>query len=254
MSLEVHVLASGSDGNCTVVKFEDRAVMIDAGLSFKKIKGLMDVSGIDESCIESILITHEHNDHITGAGPTARKLDVPLVCIDRTFNAFNHGDVRHRSIRMLEQFQEAGMRITPLPTMHDAAEPCSFCFEADGKIALIATDTGRLTQPVEHVLAKADIAVIESNYDKHMLEIGPYPLELKRRIDSDIGHMCNVATGEAVKRTMGVNPRRQIFLAHLSRKNNMPDIARETVSEVSGVRRSKLDCLEFQGDTRVLRA
>ena len=252
MSVEVHVLASGSDGNCTVVKFDDRAVMIDAGISFKCIKERMDINGLDPSCIDSILITHEHTDHISGAGATARKLGVPIICNTNTFNSFNAGNVEYRPIKMMNGFQSAGMDIIALPTSHNAAEPCSYLLQSEEGKVLIATDTGKLTFPVEHALEEADIAVIESNYDKHMLDYGPYPPPLKKLIDSDKGHMCNVATAEAIKKTMS-DHKRQIFLAHLSRHNNEPDIARETVSKITGIRRMELDCLEFKGDTRILK-
>jgi len=253
MTLEVHVLASGSDGNCTVIENAGRAVMIDVGLSYKKIKGLMDVSGIDPSCIESILITHEHSDHVAGAGVASRKLGVPIMCTGKTFVNFEHGDVDFVPVSIMDPFESAGMSITPLPTLHNAVEPCAYSIHAGGKKVLLATDTGKTTPPIEDALASADIAVIEANYDQQMLDTGPYPPYLKNLIGSDIGHMCNRSTGEAIKRTMGVNPSRQVFLAHLSKTNNVPDIARETVAEISGIKRRKLDCLEFPGDTRVLR-
>ena len=87
MSVEVHVLASGSDGNCYVVRNEDTAVMVDAGLSFKKIQSLMDLNGIDEKEIQALFVTHEHSDHVSGAGIISRKLDVPIYCNENTFNA-----------------------------------------------------------------------------------------------------------------------------------------------------------------------
>ena len=253
MSVEVHILASGSDGNCTVVKYEDHALMVDAGLSFKRIKYLMDLNGLDDSCIDGLLITHEHGDHTKGAGATARKLGIPIICNRRTFGELTVGKVDYEQISMGVQFSKAGMDVLSLPTSHNAVEPCSYLFMAGDKKILIATDTGKITFPVEHALGEADIAVIESNYDKRMLDTGPYPYPLKKLIDSDEGHLCNTVTGMAIKRTKDINPGRQLFLAHLSKTNNMPDIARETVSEISGIRRMKLDCLEFPEDTRVLR-
>ena len=115
----------------------------------------------------------------------------------------------------------------------------------------IFPDTGKFTFQIEQALSEADIAVIEANYDNDMLVNGPYPYTLKKLIGSERGHMSNVDCGNAIRRTM--NDRRQIFLAHLSRTNNEPDVARETVSEITGIKRYKIDCLEFQGDTRTLR-
>ena len=252
MSVEVHVLASGSDGNCTVIRSEDRAIMVDAGLSYKKTKSLMDVNGIDESEIEALFITHEHSDHVGGAGAIARKLDIPVFCNQNTFNASNLGKVAHNPITMMNTVNVAGMNIIALPTSHDAVEPCAYLFDADGTKVLIATDTGKITYPIEHALEEANIAIIESNYDKKMLDYGPYPPSLKRLIDSDIGHMSNLECAKAVKRTMHNNGRK-IFLGHLSRHNNTPDVAKDTISEITGIRRFHFDCLEFQGDTRILK-
>ena len=253
MSVEVHVLASGSDGNCTVIRNEDRAVMVDAGLSYRKIKSLMDINGIDENEIEGLFVTHEHADHVSGAGVVSRKLDVPIYCNQRTFNASPQlGKVQFNPITMMNTLNVAGMNILALPTSHDAVEPCAYFFDAGGVKVLIATDTGKITYPVEHALEEANIAIIESNYDKKMLDYGPYPPALKRLIDSDIGHMSNLECAKAVKRTMHNNGRK-IFLGHLSRHNNTPDTAKDTVSEITGIRRFRFDCLEFKGDTRVLK-
>lgn len=248
---EVHVLASGSDGNCTVIQFDDEAVMIDAGVSFRKIKTYMDQEGVDPKIIKALLITHEHSDHILGAGATARKLNLPVYCNKPTFDASNLGAVEYHEIRTADSFQIGGMKIIPLPTSHNAVEPNAFLVEEDCKKALLATDTGKMTFQIEHALAEADIAVIESNYNKKMLVDGPYPAYLKKLIDSDQGHLSNVDCAAAIKRT--TNDKRQIFLAHLSKTNNTPDTAREEVANLTGIRRMKLDCLEFQGDTRTLR-
>lgn len=249
--IEVHILASGSDGNCAVIRSEDRSVMIDAGLSYKKIKSLMDLNGIDENTIEALLVTHEHSDHVAGAGIVARKIGIPVFCNRPTFDNSNLGVVEYRQTDTLHEFTVAGMNVIPLPTSHNAAEPNAYYVTMEDKKILIATDTGKLTYQVEHALSKADIAVIESNYDKRMLDTGPYPVSLKRLIDSDLGHMSNVACAEAIKRTM--NEKRQVFLAHLSKKNNTPDVARDTVAQISGIKRHILDCLEFEGDTRILK-
>lgn len=249
--LQVHVLASGSDGNCTVIECDGEAVMIDAGISCRRILGLMEREGVDPSMVKSLLITHEHSDHIAGAGPTARKLDMDVYCNRMTYDAFNPGAVKYNEIHTLNSFSIGAMNIMPLPTSHNAAEPNAFLVECDGKKALVATDTGVLTFPVEQALADANVAVIEANYDNKMLVNGPYPYHLKKLIGSDHGHLSNVDCAAAVKRTM--RDGRQIFLAHLSKTNNTPDVARETVAEMTGIRRLNIDCLEFPGDTRTLK-
>ena len=252
--MEVHVLASGSDGNCTVIESDGEAIMIDAGISCRRIMSLMDKEGIDKEAVKAILITHEHVDHVSGAGATARKLDIPIVANEATFNASNLGSVQHWLYKSNEYIDIGQFHVTPLPTSHNAVEPnCYFTEVDDDKKVLVATDTGKFSFQIEHALSLADIAVIEANYDKDMLVNGPYPPSLKSLIGSDHGHMNNLDTARAIKKTMKDDSSRQIFLAHLSKTNNTPDTARQSVSDYTGIKRYKIDCLEFPGDTRTLK-
>jgi len=251
--MEVHVLASGSDGNCTVIESDGEAIMIDAGISCRRIMSLMDRHGLDPSILKAILITHEHSDHVSGAGALARKLDVPVIANNATFDASNLGSVQHWVYKSNSDIDIGQFHVTPLPTSHNAVEPNCYFTEVDDKKVLVATDTGKLSFQIEHALALADVAVIEANYDNNMLINGPYPRSLKSLIGSDHGHMNNVDTALAIKRTLNENENRQIFLAHLSRTNNTPDVARQSVSDVSGIKRIKIDCLEFPGDTRTIK-
>jgi phosphoribosyl 1,2-cyclic phosphodiesterase len=249
--LEVHVLASGSDGNCIVAEFDGEAVMIDAGISCKKSMALMNQEGFDHGRLKALLITHEHSDHVAGAGAAARKFKIPVMCNRPTFDCSGMGSVEYRETFTMRPFSAGPFEVLPLPTSHDAADPNAYLLEAGGMKVLVATDTGRLTPPAEQALAEADLAVIESNYDPKMLAEGPYPQYLKRHIASDIGHLSNGDCADAIRRTM--SEKRQIFLAHLSKTNNVPDLARETVSKITGMRRLNVDCLEFPGDTRTIR-
>ena len=250
--LEVHLLASGSDGNCTVIESDGEAIMIDAGISCRRIMSLMEVAGIDKESVKAILITHEHADHISGAGATARKLDVPIMTNISTFEASNLGNVKYIPVDPTSSFKVAGMKVTPLPTSHDAVDPCCYFTETDNGRVLLATDTGKLNFQIEHALSLADIAILESNYDPDMLTNGPYPAMLKKRIRGEMGHLSNFDCANAVKRNLREGT--QLFLAHLSKTNNMPDIARQTISDVTGIDRRKVDCMEFQCDVRTLRA
>lgn len=225
--------------------------MVDAGLSYAKTHKLMEMEGIDESAITALLITHEHNDHIGGAGPIARKLDIPLYCTLPTFESFKHGKVDYHMTQVLQRFDVGDFNILPLPTVHDAADPCAYHVSVGGKNIMIATDTGKFTFPIRQALEEADFAIVEANYDHKMLREGPYPESLKRRIASDHGHMCNVDSAREIKNTMSKD-NRKIFLGHLSKHNNTPDIARETVSQITGISRLRLDCLEFLDDTRTI--
>ncbi len=251
--MEVHILASGSDGNCAVIRGPESSVMVDAGISRKRILRLMDLNGIDPSEISGILVTHEHTDHVSGVGPTARRLECPVFCTAGTMAGSNMGKVDFRQVSACRPFSLGGMEVMPLPTSHNAAEPVCYRLSSEDGTVLIATDTGVLTAPVKQALAEADVAVIESNYDRRMLSEGPYPYPLKRLIDSDIGHMSNYMCAEAIRATSREG--RRIFLAHLSKTNNTPDVAKETVEAVAGIRRSRLDCLDpgIIDDTRVIR-
>ena len=249
--LEVHILASGSDGNCTVIQYDDEAIMIDAGISCARARKLMDLEGVDEHCIKALMVTHEHADHIQGVGPISRKMDLPVYCNPATIGSFNPGNVDYHMTQTLQEFQVGNFNITPLPTLHDAADPCAYTVTAGDSRVLIATDTGKFTAPLRDALQKSDFAIVEANYDNKMLIEGPYPEPLKRRIAGTYGHMCNLDSAKEIKDT-AVNPDRKIFLGHLSKHNNTPDIARDTVAECTGIKRFKIDCLEFFGDTRTV--
>lgn len=246
--LEVHVLASGSDGNCTIIECDGEAVMIDAGVSCKRIQELMDVAGVDREVVKALLITHEHSDHISGAGAVARRFDIPVMTNIATYEASHLGNVRFQPVDCTSSFDVGGMRVTSLPTSHDAVDPCCYFTETDCGRVLLATDTGRLNFQIEHAMARADLAIIESNYDPEMLANGPYPYYLKQRIKGDRGHLSNFDCAEAIRRNTSGGT--QLFLAHLSKKNNVPDLARQTVSDVTGIDRRKIDCMEFPGDVR----
>lgn len=251
---EVHVLASGSDGNCTVVECDGEAVMIDCGISCRAVLRQMEQEGVDKDVVKAMLITHEHTDHMKGAGATARKLGIPVMCNMPTFEAMSLGAVDFVPFDPACSFDVGQFRITPLPTCHNAVQPNAFYMEAGGCSMAQVTDTGCVTPQIEEALRRADIAVFEANYDQQMLVDGPYPPALKRLIGSDHGHMSNVDSAAAIRRTMAEDHRRQVFLAHLSRHNNTPDIARQTAADITGIRRLAIDCLEFQGDSRTLRA
>ena len=251
--MEVHVLASGSDGNCTVIESDGEAIMIDAGISCRRILSLMEKEGVDKDMLKAILITHEHSDHVSGAGATARKLDIPIVANEATFNASNLGNVQHWVYRSNNHIDTGQFHVTPLPTSHNAVEPNCYFTEVGDKRVLVCTDTGKFSFQIDHALSLADVAVVEANYDLDMLVNGPYPYSLKTLIGSDHGHMNNLDTAIALKRTMGGNAHRKIFLAHLSKTNNTPDTATQAVSDGTGIRRMKIDCLEFPGDTRTIK-
>ncbi len=250
--IEVHVLASGSDGNCIVVQSPEGSLMVDAGMNGRRTVEMMGRVGVSGGDLSAILVSHEHVDHVRGAGVLARRFKLPVMGNRNTLSRSEIGCVRQLPFSTNEPFAAACFEVAPLPTSHDAAEPNAFLLRHKDASVLIATDTGVMTPALEEAMRTADLAVVESNYDERMLSDGPYPAYLKRRISGDVGHLSNIACGESVKRTMGNG--RKLFLAHLSKNNNTPDAARDTVARVTGIKRMNIDCLEFIGDYRTLRA
>lgn len=253
--MEIHVLASGSDGNCYVIRSGEHTVMLDQGMTYKHLVEQMNVNGIMPEEIECILVTHEHSDHVKGVGTAARKLKCPVMSTEGTYNGMCQciGKVDFVPIRREVGFSIGDIDVMPIPTKHDAADPVCYRFTSGGKSAFIATDTGSVSFGIKQTIQDSDLVVLESNYDPQRLRNNPlYPEYLKIRIASeDRGHLSNYQCGDALA---SVRTGQKIFLGHLSKKNNDPDLAKDTVARTSGMHRARLDCLDCNlDDTRVLR-
>ena len=253
--MEIHVLASGSDGNCYVIRSGEHAIMLDQGMTYKHLVEQMNINGIMPEEIEYILVTHEHSDHIKGVGTAARKFKCPVVSTMGTYLGMSDhiGKVDHTPIKRGVGFTLGDIDILPIPTRHDAADPVCYRFSTGGKSAFIATDTGSINMEIRQAIKDSDLIVLESNYDPQRLRNNPlYPEYLKRRIASeDSGHLSNYQCGDAL---MSIRSGQRVFLGHLSKKNNDPDLAKDTVSQTSGIRRAALDCLDCNlDDTRALK-
>lgn len=248
-SIEVHVLASGSDGNCTVVSAEDTMILLDAGISGRRIARLMEGVGLDPHDLDAILLTHEHSDHVSGAGVLSRRYDVPICCNSNTLVSSNLGQI-HSSVQFttMEWFDLGCLSIHPLPILHHAAEPNAFHIRFEGREMLLATDLGKITPEVFEALKDADLAIIEANHDVQMLINGPYPPKLKNEIRSDRGHLSNIDCARALWATNSED--RRIFLAHISKNNNTPVLARRTVARTLGCEEERIDCLLTPDDHR----
>ncbi len=231
--LRVHVLASGSSGNCIYVGDGASGLLIDAGISAKQVLLRMADSGLADAPIDAVLLTHEHRDHVQGARVLANRLErrfgrlVPFLATPGT--AANIPKPNRPA--GLDQFRPEltcsigafGIQAFSIP--HDTAEPVGYRIELDGWAVGITTDLGRPTATVEHHLADVDIAVIEFNHDLNMLLEGRYPWWLKQRVQSSHGHLSNEQAAGLVERI--VSPRlRHLVLAHLSHENNRPARAR----------------------------
>jgi phosphoribosyl 1,2-cyclic phosphodiesterase len=236
MSLRFTVLASGSTGNSLLVESEDAKVLVDAGLSAKKIEQLMEERGVKGEDLDALFITHEHSDHIKGAGALARKYDLPVYANEKTWEALNKhlGELAEKNKIIMETGSVVDfgkLQIESYTVSHDAADPVGYCFyEGEHKLSL-ATDLGYVSERVKEKIADSDALILESNHDIEMLRAGKYPWNIKRRILGDTGHLSNEAAGEALAEMISGSTER-VYLAHLSRDHNLMDLAKLTVNTI----------------------
>ncbi len=233
--IRVCVLGSGSSGNCTYISDGDSALLLDAGFSAKEtIRRMKDV-GLDPDSVAGIVISHEHNDHVRGAGPLSRNLKVPVYINENSYSKVRSvmgeagGGVIHFGVG--GSFNVNGFKVSSFSIPHDAVDPCAFVFEAKGKKVGALTDTGVTTNLMEQRLKDVDYLVLEANHDVQMLQAGPYPWRLKQRIASRDGHLSNEASAGLLSRILHHNLQ-GITFAHVSNTNNNPDLVRVTADSV----------------------
>ncbi|MFU0799958.1 MAG: MBL fold metallo-hydrolase [Xylanivirga thermophila] len=236
MRFSICSLFSGSSGNCTYVGSEDTHILVDCGCTGKKVMQSLDQIGVDSKAIDAILITHEHTDHIQGAGVLSRKLNVPIYANEDTWNAMRDkvGKIDEKNIRIFSNdmdFYIKDINIEPYQIPHDAANPVGFCLYCGNKKISITTDLGYTNNKIINKIMDSDLVVLESNHDIDMLKAGPYPFVLKRRILGKKGHLSNTDAGKAI--TELINGKvTHVLLGHLSRQNNLPELAYQTVVEI----------------------
>lgn len=229
-------IASGSSGNCHYVGYKDTNILIDAGLSGKRITKGLDEIDIDANKLNGIFVTHEHSDHIKGIGVLSRKYDLPIFVNYKTWNAIKEkiGKVKEENIKIFENDKEyaiGDMGIKPFSITHDAVDPVGFKM-TDGKKAIsVATDIGHVSDNIKENLLGSKLIVLESNYDKEMLLMGSYTYALKKRVMSNIGHLSNEAAAKFAVELIK-NGAENLLLAHLSRENNFPALAFETSNHI----------------------
>ncbi|HHW57142.1 MAG TPA: MBL fold metallo-hydrolase [Clostridia bacterium] len=230
-------LRSGSSGNAIYINHKDVHILVDAGLSGKTIENALRSIGVDPHSLSAILITHEHRDHIIGAGILSRRYNIPIYANKATWEAMKRGikeikDDNRRYFATGEIFEIGEVKIMPFKKPHDAAEPVGFSFKAGGKKVSIATDLGYMTRGVANNLMDSDIVLLEANHDVQMLINGSYPWPLKKRILSDVGHLSNDAAGETLLKLFKMKTIGMVFLGHLSKNNNRPELAFYTVTSM----------------------
>lgn len=229
--MQIHILASGSTGNAIFLQFGSTKVLVDAGISARRIERGLAELGIRAADLDGILVTHEHSDHICGLDVLVRRHQIPVYARSAAWDFIS---CRPKlPLHCCQSFNGAfdlGMvRVEPFSISHDAADPVGFSFLYGQKRCVVATDLGMVTPEVENSLHNAQVLILESNHDLDMLHRGPYPPYLKQRIRSNKGHLSNHDAGKVLTRLKRREPM-HVFLAHLSQQNNHPRLAEQTVT------------------------
>ena len=232
MELRFSPLFSESSGNSIYVGCDEAHVLVDAGMSGNRITAELANMGIDSKCLNAILVTHEHADHIKGIGILSRKYDLPIYATEGTWQGMYNkiGAVSEKNRILFEPGQDffiGPIDVTPFSTPHDANQSVGYTFELNGAKLSIATDLGCVKESWLKYVMGSDAVILESNYDPNMLTAGPYPYELKKRIKSSRGHLSNDDAGHVATELVR-NGTSQIILGHLSKENNFPELAMRT--------------------------
>lgn len=230
-------LASGSSGNSQFIASDSTRLLLDAGLSGKYISGALEHIGESLKDVDALLITHEHSDHIKGAGVIYRKIRKPVYATAATWEVLDVkiGEVlpeHRRVITAGELFDIGDIRVKAIGISHDAAEPVAYAFGNGQARMCVATDLGHCPDSVQSEFLDCDLLMLESNHDVNMLRVGPYPYYLKRRILSDVGHLSNETAAHVISRAVTEGRVRSVLLGHLSKENNLPELAYETVGSI----------------------
>src|SRR5665647_472235 len=229
-------LYSSSRGNSIFLKSDKSSILIDAGLSGSKIIEALCSIDVDPSEIDAIVITHEHSDHIQGAGILSRRFDIPIYANCKTWDAMTPllGNIAIKNIQCFKTGQEFyidDICVKPFKTPHDAAESVGFNFFVDNKKITVATDIGYIFDELYEAVEGSDLVLLESNHDVDMLMAGRYPWSLKKRILSDHGHLSNMSAGEVIAK-IAIKGTTKFLLGHLSEENNFPELAYQTVANI----------------------
>lgn len=226
------ILASGSTGNMTYIETPKRRILVDCGLSGKKAEALLASVGRRMEDVDSILVTHEHQDHTKGVGVLARRYHLSVYANEKTWQAMTPivGEIPSDQRQLIEpgELQTfSDIDVLSFNVSHDAADPQFYAFQKDNRRFVLLTDTGYVSDRMRGLLRGADAYLIESNHDTDLLRQGPYPWSLKQRILSDEGHLSNQDGAEAVAEML-TDKTKAVYLGHLSQKTNNKQLAYKT--------------------------
>lgn len=227
-------LASGSSGNAALVSCGQTHILLDAGISARRITTALRGLGVDPKELSGILITHEHTDHISGLATLTKQLGLPVYATAPTLDALARKipAIAHNRLGRFfapgESFPLGELWIEPFATSHDAACSVGYAINGDGSRLVLCTDLGYISPEVERAVAGCDLLVCEANHDEEWVRTGPYPYYLQQRVLGRRGHLSNEA-GAQLALLAAQNGTRTILLAHLSQENNTPAHALEVV-------------------------
>ena len=231
--MRVCLLASGSRGNSALIEADGCRILVDAGLSGREIERRLQTVGLTGEDLHAILVTHEHNDHIGGVGPLARRYNLPVYLDQQTYAVLPKlGKIDDLQLFIAgDKFDCRDLTIRSFSTTHDAINPVGFVIESsEGRVGY-ATDLGMSTRLVSDQLRECRVLVLEANHDEQMLLEGPYPWSLKQRIRGRHGHLSNNES-QRLLQDISWPGLEALFLAHLSEENNCPDLVAETFRQV----------------------
>lgn len=228
-------LYSGSTGNSLFVQSDNAKVLVDAGVSAKKITEALSSISVDVSSLNAILVTHEHIDHVKSLSTLSTKYNIPVFATSGTWDAMPEIKAKinlqnQKSFKSNDKFEIGDIKISPFSIPHDAADPCGFNLLCNDKKISIATDIGHMTKDIIHRLEDSSLLMLESNYDPEVLKCGSYPYRLKTRILGPTGHLPNSTAGKTISLLLNSGLKTAI-LGHLSKENNFPELAYSTVLE-----------------------
>ena len=226
-------LYSGSSGNCLFIETENTKLLIDAGVSLKKIEEGLDKVNVEPSSLNGILVTHEHSDHIKSLGNLSKKFDIPVFANQKTFDAMPKQTEKImcnniNCINTNEKFEINDLTFKPFSIPHDAANPVGYTIFGDNKQLSVATDIGNMSLDILNTIEGSSFLMLESNYDPEVLKCCSYPFHLKQRISGNKGHLPNYMAGKTIAYLLNTGLS-QVILGHLSKESNFPELAYKTV-------------------------
>lgn len=243
--MKISILGSGSGGNSTYIESEKGKILVDAGFSCKKIEERLNFIERELNDINGILITHEHIDHIQGAGIISRKYNIPIYITSESFKAGESklGKINLENLRFIKDkfIINDSLLVKPFDVMHDAQRTVGYRIESQsGKVVAISTDIGYVNNIVRENFKAADVMIIESNYDYNMLMNCNYPWDLKARVKGRNGHLSNNEAAKFIKEMYNENLKK-VYLAHISKDSNNPDIVKDTIAQELRANKINLD-------------